>query len=198
VGSLQMTQGVADFRQYFWWNPFTLAVRGMHFGRYGRDAEDPRLGPLFLGYPTMVRGYDYSRLRTLCTNELRVGVAAGPDCGIFSQTFGSRIGVVNAELRFPLIQALVAGPGIGFPPIEGIAFFDAGVAWDQNSSPVLERGLQPNPADRGLLTSMGVGGRINLFGYFILEAVYVNALARSATLGGRSDWHWQFAIQPGF
>ncbi len=29
----------------------------MHYGRYGSDAEDPRLIPLFLGYPEFVRGY---------------------------------------------------------------------------------------------------------------------------------------------
>jgi hypothetical protein len=40
--------------------PFTLAVRGMHFGRYGPDAEEghPLFNQqMFLGYPTLVRGY---------------------------------------------------------------------------------------------------------------------------------------------
>jgi hypothetical protein len=39
---------------------------------------------------------------------------------------------------------------------------------------------------------MGVGGRMNLFGYAVLEAVYVKPLERER------GWHWQFALQPGF
>jgi hypothetical protein len=41
-------------------------------------------------------------------------------------------------------------------------------------------------------TTAGIGGRANLFGYFVLEAVYVNALDRP------NGWHWEFALQPGF
>ena len=43
-----MYSGVlTDYRQYFMpVRPFTLALRGMHYGRYGRDGEDPRLSPL--------------------------------------------------------------------------------------------------------------------------------------------------------
>ena len=31
----------------------------MYYGRYGRSAEDPLLFPVFIGYPDLVRGYDY-------------------------------------------------------------------------------------------------------------------------------------------
>ena len=37
--------------------PFTLAARLLHYGRYGSDAEDSRLQPLYLGWPGLVRGY---------------------------------------------------------------------------------------------------------------------------------------------
>ena len=36
--------------------PYTIALRGMFFGRYGNDAEDLRLPTLYLGYPGLVRG----------------------------------------------------------------------------------------------------------------------------------------------
>jgi outer membrane protein assembly factor BamA len=113
-------------------------------------------------------------------------------CLVLDQLFGSRIGVGNVELRFPLIQALVVGGGLGVPPIEGFAFYDAGIAWGEGTPPGVDPGLQPEPIERELLSSAGVGGRINLFGYMVIEAVYVRPFT------GERGWHWQFAIQPGF
>jgi outer membrane protein assembly factor BamA len=107
--------------------------------------------------------------------------------------------VANAELRIPLIRALVIGP-IGFPPIEAFGFYDAGVAWDEDSSPVFRRGTQADLSERGILSSAGVGGRINLLGYAVLEVSYVrpfeNYLDPDGTEG--RSWHWQFALQPGY
>ncbi|RPJ71675.1 MAG: hypothetical protein EHM24_11565, partial [Acidobacteria bacterium] len=61
VGSINFTNVLADFRRYLVPASFyTIAVRGLHYGRYGSDSEDPRLVPLFLGYPGLVRGYDYN------------------------------------------------------------------------------------------------------------------------------------------
>src|SRR5690606_32795906 len=34
IGDLHYLQAVADYRRYFFFRPFTLAVRGLHFGRY--------------------------------------------------------------------------------------------------------------------------------------------------------------------
>ncbi|HEX2092638.1 MAG TPA: BamA/TamA family outer membrane protein [Longimicrobiaceae bacterium] len=191
LGSLQFVQALADYRRYLFMRPFTLAVRGLHFGRYGRNAETLENGQslqqLYLGQPYLMRGYydAYGRCRD---NP----VQNGQDCDIAQQLFGSRVGVASAELRFPLIRQLVVGTSLGLPPIEGIAFFDAGVAWDKSTEVVFERGLQQDPTRRGILTSAGVGGRVNLFGYLILEIDYVNAFERDR------GWHWQFALQPGF
>jgi outer membrane protein assembly factor BamA len=85
----------------------------------------------------------------------------------------------------------VIGP-VGFPPVEGIAFFDAGVAWDRGSSPVFERGINLADNERGILSSTGVGARINLLGLAVLEVDYVKPL------DSERDWHWQFNFQPGF
>ena len=118
--------------------------------------------------------------------------STGSKAAIFRGLVPGGIAVVNAELRFPLIRALVIGP-IGFPPIEGVAFYDAGVAWDNNSSPVFQRGANGlEPDERGILTSAGVGARINLLGIAVLEVDYVNPI--DAARG----WHWQFSLQPGF
>jgi Tol biopolymer transport system component len=197
-GSLQYVQALADYRKYFFLRPFTLAGRGMHFGRYGSESRTDVFGRgTYLGYPSLVRGY-YG-----VYDDCRNG--GNPNtCALLDQLFGSRIGVFNAELRFPLIRALVLGTGnIGFPPIEGFFFADAGVAWGRNSqgletSPVFGRGIQENPLERGFLTSAGVGMRANLFGYLILEIDYVNAFERLDANGNKRGWHWEFAIQPGF
>lgn len=193
-GSIQFVQGIADYRRYLFFRPFTLAVRGYHFGRYGRD--ESALSSLFLGYPFLMRGYSAS--------SVREGCAGGDtnDCEVFGSLFGSRVGVANAELRFPLFQQVVVGGSIGLPPIEGFAFFDAGSAWGESrdfdtrtasrSTPVFRRGLQINADERGILTSGGGGARVNLFGYVIVEAAYVKPFERNR------GWHWQFSFQPGF
>src|SRR5205823_2954524 len=38
-GDWRFTAGLADWRRYLFFRPFTLAVRGLFFGRFGRDAE---------------------------------------------------------------------------------------------------------------------------------------------------------------
>ena len=200
-GTIQFVQGLADYRRYFFARPFTLALRAMHYGRYGRDAEDSTaFYPIFLGYSSLIRGY-YDTFNA-CTgaNDLEARAA----CALLNPLYGSRVGVFNAELRFPLIRQVVVGPGIGLPPIEGIAFADAGIAWNSGDELRFQRlQLQPNPAQpdlleadpsrRALLTSGGVGARVNLLGLFILEIDYVNAF----DWPGRG-WHWQFSLQPGF
>jgi hypothetical protein len=85
----------------------------------------------------------------------------------------------------------VLGTGFGVPPDRGFAFYDAGVAWGLGTRPAFARGLQMIRPAR-LLSSAGVGGRINLFGYAVLEVDYVRPLV------GDRGWHWQFALQPGF
>ena len=191
IGNVTFVQALADFRKYFYMRPLTFAVRGLQYGRYGKNAEDERLFPaLYLGYPSLVRGY-YNVYGSCIDN-------GGLDCTVLNQLQGSRIAVANAELRFPFIRQLVLGPGIGFPPIEGFVFGDAGIAWNRSTTPVFRRGIpldQDGFADvnrHGIVTSAGIGMRVNLFGYFIAEVDYLRAFERD------NGWRWQFALQPGF
>ena len=63
-GSINFTSLLADYRRYFMPVSFyTIAARVMHYGRYGSGGEDPRLFPLFIGYPNLVRGYDVELVR---------------------------------------------------------------------------------------------------------------------------------------
>ena len=197
VGSLQFTSATADYRRYLYLRPFTLAVRGMHVGRYGRDEH--LVGDIYLGWPFLVRGYGRESVADACEPSLETG---SEECDLyFDELRGTRVGVVNVELRVPIIRQLVLGNTLGLPPIEGFGFFDAGSAWGKRqlsdgsiitAMPTFRRGVEGALDERGVVTSAGVGARVNLFGYFVVEAVYVKAFER------QNGWHWQFALQPGF
>ena len=186
IGTLNLFQGLADYRQYFYLGrPFTLAFRLMHFGRYGSDAEDSRLSPLFLGWDGLVRGYS---LGSFSAAECPASVGTTGSCPVFDQLVGSRILVGNAELRFPLLGLLNPGGGYyGGLPLE-IAFFgDAGVAWDSSVKPALFGG------ERKLVKSVGVAARFNAFGVAVLQVDFSRPFDRPG-----KGWVWQFSLQPGF
>ncbi len=195
VGTLDYVGLLADYRRYVVpVRPFTLAGRLVHYGRYSGDAEDPRLQPLFLGYTGLVRGYtDGSFEPRDCTPT--------PDdpCPLFSRLLGSRLLIGNVELRFPLLGALGVGSGYyGFLPIEMAFFADAGLAWSSDDGYTLSGG--PTAADerafflggdRKPVYSAGVGLRVNLLGFAIIEVDFSRAFQRNR-------WVWQFGFVPGF
>src|SRR5205085_1520573 len=49
LGVVNMTSVLGDYRKYFRLAPFTLATRNMFMGRYGANAGNSLLPPLFLG-----------------------------------------------------------------------------------------------------------------------------------------------------
>ena len=182
-GSLTYTGALADMRTYLMpVRPFTIALRGMYFGRFGQDAENGRLRALFLGDPWLVRGYDSGSFENgECGNQ--------PDgsCPVFDRLVGSRIAVANAELRFPLWGAFGGDQFYGPIPVELAIFGDGGVAWGRSERLGFAEG------DNQPVFSAGVAARINLFGYAVAEIDYVRPLDRP----GRG-WLWQFNLLPGF
>lgn len=182
VGSLTFFNVLADYRKYFMpLKPYTLAFRVLHYGRYGHDGEDYRLSPLFLGYPGLVRGYDFY---SFSPNECPTN-----DCEVINQLFGSRMAVFNAELRVPLWNLLTLGHGFfyGYLPIEIAGFYDAGVAWTSANKAFFLDG------SRNLVSSAGVAMRLSLGGYVVFEWDFVHPYDRPA-----KNWLWQFSITPGF
>jgi Tol biopolymer transport system component len=192
IGDLNYMGVLADFRRYVIpVRPFTIAGRLMHFGRYGGDSETTIIRPVNLGYPGMLRGYDYNSF------EARdCGASPGdPDtCPLYSRLTGSRMVMANIELRFPLLGALGVGRGYyGFLPIEVAIFSDAGVAYwgqDLNYTGPDDRAWFLG-GDRRPLVSAGAGLRINLLGFAIVELDYAYAFQRER-------WIWQFGFVPGF
>ena len=186
AGSIMYSGLLADFRRYFLpARPFTIAVRGLHYGRYGRDSEDDRLSPLFVGYPGLVRGYEVPSFDSseCVPNETS-------ECPAFDRLLGSRMAIASAELRFPLLGLFGGRSYYGAFPIEMALFGDAGTAWTADQRP---RFIGGESGDRDWVRSAGVALRVNALGFAILELDYVRPFDR-ATKG----WMWQFNLTPGW
>jgi Tol biopolymer transport system component len=178
TGTLQYSGALLDYRKYFMARPFTLALRGMHYGRYGRDSEDGRMSPLFLGYASLIRGYEPGSFTAEeCPNS----------CPQFDRLLGSRMLLTNIELRAPLLGLFRPSAMYGGVPVEVGVFADAGVAWTSDTKPSFAGG------DRDWARSVGATIRFNAFGFAVGEIDYVRPLDRP----GRG-WMWQFNFIPGF
>jgi Tol biopolymer transport system component len=173
LGSYQFASILGDYRRYFFMNPFTFAVRGLHYGRYFGQSEIRELSPLFLGYETFVRGYSVNSFSA--DNCTRTGEPG--NCPEFERLIGTRIALINMELRIPLLGTEEYGL-INFPylPLELVGFFDGGAAWTREEGPVLK--WDPHSLERIPVFSAGGAARVNLFGYIVLEFYYAYPFQR--------------------
>jgi Tol biopolymer transport system component len=191
IGTWQFPAGLVDYRRYFVLRPFTLAVRGLMFGRFGRDADR---FPVFVGNTDLLRGYTAGSFRN---NECHADPASvmQTGCAELDQLIGSKIAVANAEIRFPLTRSLVLGfLPVGFPPIEGAIFFDAGMAWNDASTIVWHRAPTDNPVlVRMPLRSWGGSIRANVFGLAIVRFDYTKPLDRPL-----KSSYWTISLGPTF
>ncbi len=186
-GSLNFGTLLLDYRKYVRLGPFTLAGRGFHYGRYGGGAQDPRLQDLFLGYPSLIRGYDPNSFGIAeCGSQVQTTGA----CPAFDRLLGSRIAVGNAELRLPLFGPL----GViykNFLPIGIAPFYDVGVAWDRGTRPSFFGGSATT--GRSAVSSYGTSLRVNVMGYAVAQVSLVHPNDRPT-----KSWMWQFSLIPGF
>jgi Tol biopolymer transport system component len=183
-GSLNFYEILADYRHYIIpVKPFTLAGRILHYGRYGKDAEDYRLNPLYLGYPGLVRGYDYNSISASEYNSNPTYYSE-----LYNRLTGSKMLIANFELRFPLLGVLGIGPGYyGYLPLDFGFFYDAGFAWSRGEKISIFGGNQKAVSSYGLVL------RMNLFGYAVGELDYVHPMDRPD-----KKWVWQFNFVQGF
>jgi outer membrane protein assembly factor BamA len=190
-GSWQFTAGLVDYRRYLFFRPFTIAFRGMMFGRFGRDADR---FPVFLGSTELIRGYTAGSFRSHeCIANPQTTSQTG--CAELDQLIGSKIAVGNIELRFPLTRSLVLGVlPLGFPPIEGAVFYDIGIAWDDASTVKWNRKTGENPVlVRTPLRSWGGSIRANVFGLLIMRLDYTKPLDRAL-----KHSYWTISLGPTF
>lgn len=194
VGGITFTSAFIDYRRYFMpLKPFTLAFRGLHYGRYGKGSEDDRFYPLYIAYWDLVRGYE-------SFSSAEFDPVTGESEFDFGRLYGSKMIVANVELRVPLLGLLGIGKGYyGAWPLEFYGFFDWGIAyastpgrwWGGETS----EDVKPTflGGTRKPISSTGIGMRTNLFGALILGLNYVYPIDRPTR-----GWHLQLSISPGF
>ncbi|HEX2937185.1 MAG TPA: hypothetical protein VHO72_17650 [Bacteroidales bacterium] len=176
-GELGFTTALVDIRKYWYAKPFTFATRLMHYGRYGKGAEDTRLSQLYIGYPWYVRGYEYEIFGDAydVPDNLKVGI---------NDLMGSRMGVFNFEVRVPFTgpkKIALVKSGILFTDLD--IFFDAGIAW-QKQNTVAFKLKKDKENERIPLMSTGASIRINVLGYMVIEPYYAFPLQYGAFKNG--------------
>ncbi|WP_420633533.1 BamA/TamA family outer membrane protein [Candidatus Palauibacter sp.] len=189
VGTLNFLTVSGDVRRYVRAGPVTVAGRALHFGRWGSGSDDWRLGQLFLGMPSLVRGYSN---RSIEVRECTAVVSSSRGCPLFDQLIGSRMAVGNLELRLPLLGGIGVIRAPGAPPVEVGLFYDIGKAW-MSKTAVNCQSESCAFADRDWVSSAGFLTRVNLFGLMIAEINFVRPFDRPD-----KGWVWQFSLTPGF
>jgi hypothetical protein len=209
TGSRNFVALLADYRRYFFLNPVTFAVRGLHMGNYGTRATGTDIlsgevdGDLFvretLGNPyqmAFVRGYSFNSIYN--NPECRFS----DECNL-DRLYGTRLALTSAELRLPFFGTDALGL-LNFPylPTELVAFTDVGIAWTNEDLRDLQFttnvpssfGRGASTADRNArpLVSTGISARMNVMGALILETFYARTFQRL------QDWDFGVILRPGW
>ena len=199
TGTRNFTSVIADVRKYFSpSNSITFAVRGLHFGRYGHNLDTNRttaaIQPYFLGYETFIRGYAYESFNAAeCqASALAIVGMSASGCPSFDRLFGHRMAVANAEIRLPVLGTSQFGfLNFSALPTELFAFADGGFAWNDNNE--LDFRFVRSDSERVPVFSTGVGARVNVLGFMILEIYYAQPFQRP-----NKGNHWGFSLAPGW
>ncbi|HEX9483100.1 MAG TPA: hypothetical protein VF929_00915 [Gemmatimonadaceae bacterium] len=184
MGTITYNGLLGDYRKYWFFRPITFAFRGLHYGRYGRDSEDStHMYPLFLGEESLIRGYSYG--------SFDVSECGRTSCPAFDRLLGSRLALVNAEIRIPVFGVPEYGL-LNFPylPLTVSPFVDAGEAWSKSAGPSLS---SDQSQFRIPVISAGVSARVNLLGYAVLEAYWAHPFQRP-----QRNWVYGIQLVPGW
>jgi hypothetical protein len=187
IGTIKYTTFLADVRKYFMpVKPVTIAVRGLHFARYGIDSDHVQLAQFYAGHQELVHGYG---LGSFDIRDFQTCDTEAPDagCDIFNNLRGSRMLVANVEVRAPLVGLFTGEMDYGRVPLEVAGFFDAGLVWSASEQPEFLGG------SRRLVRSAGVAARVNAFGFLIVEAAFSRPLDRA-----NRGWQFQIGLRQGF
>ncbi len=179
LGTYNYFEVLIDYRKYFYIKPYTLAIRLLHNGRYGTDAEYELDGDnsqtannpygrnyLSIGYDWYIRGYNYTTFYN-SSNAPTDTLAMS-----YNDLFGSRIAVANVEFRIPLSGLKrMAKIKSNFVFADLVFFCDAGIAWTKETTPKpkLTRNYKN---ERIPVISFGASVRINVMGYMVIGPYY--------------------------
>lgn len=157
-----------DYRTYLrFWTDYSFVIRFS-----GGYSGGPNAQRFFLG------GIENWINRSFATSEIPIEsnsdyaflTAVLPLRGFdYSQQIGSKYLLMNYELRFPLIRYLVTGGlPLLFSNILGVAFIDAGTAWNNTSKvQLLGRNVNGSVVTKDLLMGTGVGARVFFFNFLL-------------------------------
>jgi hypothetical protein len=190
VGGLRWIEYSADYRRYtpILFNFLTVAWRAQTSISVGHDEAQ---FPKYIGRADFVRGYDREQfISSLCGGFVNTEAACSA-----TELLGSRFALANIELRFPLIRRFDLGViPISLPPVDGLFFYDAGIAWTSGQDISLKRPANyDQDLHRYLLRSYGMGIRLNLFGFALLRWDYAIPLDRPSRKG-----YWVWTLGPSF
>lgn len=190
VGNLSWTNYNVDYRRYdaLLFSYLTLATRVQTAISVGSGESN---FPKYIGRSDIIRGYDRENYYSNSCQTVASGTAA---CSA-TQLLGSRAAFANAELRFPLLRSLKAfGSSIGLPPVDGLVFYDAGMAWSKGQTVSVSRPANYDwQTQRYPLRSYGYGFRVNLFNFAILR------IDKSYPLdGAQKKGYWYWTLGPSF
>jgi Tol biopolymer transport system component len=188
VGTLSFTTALADYRTYKFLRPITFAARALHYGRYGKSADDSTsLYPLFLGEETIMRGYSVGSF-----DQGECGVSTSSSCPAFDRLLGSRLAVASFEIRVPVFGVPEYGLfNVPFLPLTLSPFVDIGMAWTSRQRPRLS--FTQNGTDRTPVVSTGLSARMNVLGYAILEVYFAQPHQRPG-----KGWVYGVQLAPGW
>ncbi|MEO7822823.1 MAG: BamA/TamA family outer membrane protein [Gemmatimonadaceae bacterium] len=188
LGRLIFTDYLADYRRYdpIIFNRLTFATRFLTSLSVGRDET---FFQKYIGRPDFVRGYDRANFSIVdCTSTIGQPTACNN-----TQLAGSRVAVANAELRFPIIRRFDIGTAFGLPPVDGLLFYDMGLAWSEGQKAYLKKPENFDPTtQRFPLRSWGGGLRVNLFNLAILRWDY------AIPLDAERKANWTFSLGASF
>ena len=163
TGTQSWMSYIADLRRYdaIIFSYLTLAT---HLYGNVNVGNGETLFPQFLANPyapNYVRGYDREAyLNSNCGALQGTGGSTASSCSS-EQLLGSRTVAGSVELRFPLIRRFDLGfLPITMPPVDGVFFYDAGMAWTGGSrSPSRSRRttIPPRCATRCAVSGMASG-----------------------------------------
>ena len=178
LGVVTQTNITGDYRRYFRLAPLTFAIRNMFMGRFGKDAASGAIPPLYLGYANLIHGYYALDFQNTNGNKQTLSI---------NDLIGSRMYVVNAELRLPFTgPERLASIKSRFLLSDLNFFTDGGVAWGDYNGFYNTSGGRSLSESKFILSS-GISLRINLFGYLVLEPFFAipwqNGGLRNGTFG---------------
>ncbi|MBX7215562.1 MAG: biopolymer transporter Tol [Candidatus Kapabacteria bacterium] len=152
---------LGDFRHYIPFDRDGFASLALRFA--GGASFGPNPQKFFLGGQEGWLNYEFSSRGTFENPEDFFFFTPGyPMRGFnFSEAVGSKYGLANAELRFPLLQALVGGAIPLY--LQGNIFADIGAAWNSSLN-LTQQDASGNTITDDLLIGTGFGFRTYLFG----------------------------------